>query len=139
MSQMVRDVMTRDPATLDAGQTVLEAARTMKDRGIGDVVVSDKGRVCGIVTDRDIVVRGIATGNAPSDMRLGDVCSADLTTVEPETDLEDAVRLMSEHALRRLPVVQDEQVVGIVSLGDLAVEQDRNSALGTISAAPSNS
>jgi CBS domain-containing protein len=138
MAQKVSDVMTPNPATLDVAETVLDAARTMKDRGIGDVVVADQGRICGIVTDRDIVVRAVAAGAAPSEMRLGDVCSADLTTVQPDADVDEAVRLMREHALRRLPVVEGQQAVGIVSLGDLALERDPNSALGDISAAPTN-
>jgi CBS domain-containing protein len=138
MSHMVRDVMTQDPTTLDVTQTVLEAARAMKDRGIGDVVVADHGRVCGIVTDRDIVVRAVADGGVPSEVRLGDVCSADLTTVAPDTDVDEAVRLMRDRALRRLPVVSEQQVVGIVSLGDLAIDRDPDSALGGISAARTN-
>ncbi len=138
MAQKISEVMTGNPTVLDANATVAEAARAMRDRGIGDVVVNEDGRLCGIVTDRDIVVRAVADERAPGDVRLRDVCSADLVTVKPDTTVEEAVRLMREKALRRLPVVQGNDVVGIVSLGDLAIERDPDSALGGISAARTN-
>jgi len=138
MAQTVSEVMTQDPTMLDAAETVADAARAMRDRGIGDVVVEDDGRLCGIVTDRDIVVRAVAEGRAPGEVRLRDVCSADLVTVQPDTAVDEAVRLMREKALRRLPVVRGDDVVGIVSLGDLAIERDPDSALGAISSARTN-
>jgi CBS domain-containing protein len=138
MGQKIRDVMTGNPATMPASAGVAEAARTMRDRDIGDVIVLQDDRVCGIVTDRDIVVRGIAQGRDPAQTKLADICSRDLTTVAPGDDVGDAVRLMKEKAVRRLPVVDDGRPVGIVSIGDLAAEQDRRSALGQISAAPAN-
>jgi CBS domain-containing protein len=138
MAQNVREVMTTDLVTLPAGATAVEAARAMRTSDIGDVLVLEDGRVAGIVTDRDIVVRGIAQGRDPGQTRLADICSRELTTVSPTTAVADAVALMKDRALRRLPVVEHGRPVGIVSLGDLAVERDRQSALGGISAAPPN-
>jgi CBS domain-containing protein len=134
----IRDVMTPNPVALPATASAVDAALAMRDFDVGAVIVLDDGQVCGIVTDRDIVVRAIANGNYPASTRLGDICSQELTTVSPGEPLEDAVRLMREKALRRLPVVEDGQPVGIVSIGDLAVERDRQSVLGNISAAPPN-
>ena len=134
----VQDVMTRDPITLPLSAPLIDAAKTMRDVGIGDVVVVDGDEVLGIVTDRDIVVRGIADGRDPQSTTLIDICSRGLTTVSPDDQVGTAVRLMRENANRRLPVVARGRPVGIVTLGDLALEQDRGSALADVSAAPPN-
>jgi CBS domain-containing protein len=138
MAESIRQIMTSELVALPVTATVGEAARAMREDDIGDVIVLDGGRVVGIVTDRDIVVRGIAEGRDPKQTRLADICSRDLTTISPSADVKDAVALMRGKALRRLPVVENDRPVGIVSLGDLAIEQDRRSALGEISAAPPN-
>ncbi len=132
----VQDVMTTDPVALDASEPVLEAAKRMKENDIGDVIVVDGGQVCGVVTDRDIVVRVLAEARDPSQTRLGEVCSRDLATVSPGDDLTAAGDLMRERAIRRVPVVDNGRPVGIVSMGDLAIERDPDSALSHISAAP---
>jgi CBS domain-containing protein len=132
----VQDVMTTDPVALDSSETVVEAARRMKDQDIGDVIVVEGGEICGVVTDRDIVVRVLAEGRDPGQTRLGDVCSRDLATVSPNDDLTAAGDLMSERAIRRVPVVENGRPVGIISIGDLAIERDPDSALSHISAAP---
>src|SRR4051812_40899382 len=98
--------MTPDPVTIDADAPIREAALAMRDENIGDIVVTQDGDVCGIVTDRDIVVRAVADHKDPATTRLGDVCSKDLTMLSPDSSVGDAVRLMREKALRRLPVVQ---------------------------------
>jgi CBS domain-containing protein len=134
----ISDLMTSDPATLDVMNTAAEAATVMAERDVGDVIVSDGEQVCGIVTDRDIVVRAVAENRNPVAVPLGEICSRSVVTLSPDDSVDDAVRMMSEQALRRLPVVVDGRAVGIVSLGDLAVERDRESALGHISAAPPN-
>jgi signal-transduction protein with cAMP-binding, CBS, and nucleotidyltransferase domain len=108
----------------------------MRDTQIGDVVVIEHNEVCGIVTDRDIVVRTVAERRDPATTTLADICSHSLVTVRPTDSVEEAVRLMRTHAIRRLPVVDGGQAVGIVSLGDLEVERDPRSALGGISGAP---
>ena len=139
MHQIVREVMTPNPRTIGGTSTVIEAARVMRDHDIGDVLVLDGSRLAGILTDRDLVVRGIAAECDPAMTRAGDICSRIITTVRPETGVGEAVRLMREHAIRRLPVVdEDGSVVGIVSLGDLAIDIDKPSVLAQISEAPPN-
>jgi CBS domain-containing protein len=138
MSQNVRSVMTKNPVSLPGTSSVLEAARAMRDANIGDVIVVENNQVCGIVTDRDIVVRAVAEARDPYNITLGDICSHALTTIAPTDSVDKAVQLMRDKALRRLPVVEKGQAVGIVSLGDLAVERDPESVLGDISAAPPN-
>jgi CBS domain-containing protein len=138
MATTVSELMHRNVVKLDASATVLDAARHMRDSSIGDVLVTEKGKLRGIVTDRDLVVRCLATEGDPKRTKVGEVCSEDLVTLSPEDDFQDAVQLMNDHAVRRLPVVEGDEVVGILSLGDLSVAQDRESALGGISAAPPN-
>jgi CBS domain-containing protein len=138
MAQSIRDVMTTQPVALQATASVVDAARAMRDSDIGNVIVLENGQICGIVTDRDIAIRGVAEGRNISSLTLGDICSRQLTTLSPTDSVDDAVLLMREKALRRLPVVEGGKPVGIVSLGDLAVTQDPHSALGNISSAPAN-
>jgi CBS domain-containing protein len=110
----------------------------MRKADIGDVIVMANGQICGIVTDRDIVVRAVAEGWDPATTELADICSQDLTTVSPSDSIDRAVQLMRQKAVRRLPVVENGRAVGIVSIGDLALERDPQSALSDISAAPPN-
>ena len=138
MAQSVRDVMTANPIAMPATASVVDAARAMRDSNIGNVIVLDNGQICGIVTDRDITVRGVAEGRDISQLKLADVCSREVTTLSPTDSVDDAVRLMREKAIRRVPVVEGGKPVGIVSLGDLALEKDPGSALGDISGAPPN-
>jgi CBS domain-containing protein len=132
----VRDVMTPDPVTLSPTNSIRDAAVTMRDRGIGDVLVVDGDDVVGIVTDRDIVVRGLAGGDERA--TLADIVSREVTTIGPDDPVDAAVRLMRERAIRRLPVMDGTRPVGIVSLGDLALSMDRRSALADVSAALPN-
>lgn len=134
----ISDLMTRELVVLESTTTAADAALKMKQRDIGDVIVCDAGVVCGIVTDRDIVVRAVAEGKNPREVRLSEICSRDLVTVAPTDTVNHAVKLMGDRALRRLPVVQDGRPIGIVSLGDLARDRDRSSTLGEISSAPPN-
>src|SRR5438093_8107446 len=136
--ESVRDVMTPLPKVLDMAASVMDAAEIMRDSDIGDVVVLEDRRLYGILTDRDIVVRVLAERSDPATVRVGQVCSRQLTTILPTASVGDAVRLIREKAIRRLPVVEDGEVVGIVSMGDIAVARDRKSALGEVSAAPPN-
>lgn len=136
--ESVRDVMTPLPRVLDMSASVMDAAEIMRDSDIGDVVVLEDRRLYGILTDRDIVVRVLAERSDPATVRVGQVCSRELTTILPTASVGDAVRLIREKAIRRLPVVEDGEVVGIVSMGDIAVARDRKSALGEVSAAPPN-
>jgi CBS domain-containing protein len=135
----VGDIMTPEPEVLEAGAPVTRAAERMRARDIGDIVVVEDGRLYGIVTDRDIVIRTLGQGSDPSLTTVGDICSRDVTTIAPTASVADAVRLVRAKAIRRLPVVDDAgTVVGIVSIGDLAVARDRKSALGEISATMPN-
>jgi CBS domain-containing protein len=117
---------------------VHEAARAMRDADIGDVIVIKHHRVCGMGTDRDLVVRTLAEGRDPATTTLADICRHPLRVVSPTGSVEKAVRLIGIHARRRVPVVEGGQPVGMVSLGELAVGRDPGSALGAISAAPPN-
>lgn len=138
MTQTIREVMTASAKTCPATATVSEAAQFMRDGDVGDVLVERDGAVCGIVTDRDIVVRAIAEGKDPKTVKLGDICSQELRSLAPTDTVDDAVRLMRDNALRRLPIMEDGRPVGIVSIGDLAKQRDPDSALADISAAPPN-
>jgi CBS domain-containing protein len=138
MTTKIRQVMVPRPVIVAPECTLTEAAQRMRDSDIGDVLVQDGPRVAGIVTDRDIVVRAVAEDRAPAEVTVGEICSANLVTVGPEDPVERAVQLMREAAIRRLPVAEDGRVVGIVSLGDLAIERDGHSALADISAAEPN-
>ena len=120
MCARVRDVMTPGPIGVDYDQSIGEAARTMRDWGIGAVLVVRDGSLYGLVTDRDLVVRAVAEAKGP-DEPVGPLSSSDLIGVDADADIAVAARLMREHAVRRLPVLQDGQVTGIVSLGDLAL------------------
>ena len=138
MKQNIGEVMTPNPKTLAQSATIMEAACAMRDNDIGDVVVLDNGRLCGILTDRDIVVRALAAGCDPNRTSVGEICSRALVTLAPDDSTGQAVRVMREHAIRRLPIEDGGRVVGIVTLGDVAVDADRRSALADISAAPPN-
>lgn len=136
----IRDLMTTDPVVCAADCKLDEAAAAMRDRHIGDVLVRDgDGRLCGIVTDRDLVVRGLAGGGDPTSMTLGDVCDGQLHSIQIDASVGDVIRMMEDLAIRRAPVMQDDQLVGVVSLGDLAARLDGESALGKISKASPDS
>lgn len=138
MAQQLREVMTPDPIVLPVTAPMMEAAQRMRDEDIGDVLVEDNGKLCGMCTDRDMVVRAIAEGLEPRTTPVGNVCSREIVALSPDDLVEDAIRLMREHAVRRMPVVEDGRPVGMISLGDLAIDRDFDSALAEISAAPPN-
>ncbi len=130
--------MTVAPITVEAGATVRDAAHAMRDADVGGLLVLEGGELYGVVTDRDIVVRAVAEGLDPAVTVVSEVCSKSPTAIESGAPVDEAVRLMREQALRRLPVVENGQPVGIVALGDLAVERDSDSALADISASDPN-
>jgi CBS domain-containing protein len=138
MAQLVSEVMTADPMSVSPDTPAAEIARMMRQEHIGEVMVAENDRLRGMVTDRDLVVRLLAEARDPQSTAIQEVCSGDLVTCSPDSSIGEAVRAMREHAVRRLPVVQDDRLVGVVSIGDLAIEQDPNSALSDISAAEPN-
>ncbi|PAZ10138.1 oxidoreductase [Streptomyces sp. SA15] len=138
MTQHVSDIMTGAPVTVEPQTSVTAVARIMRDRDLGAVLVTDGDELRGLVTDRDLVVRALAEGGDLEQTTVVGACSDDLVTVTPEDDLDHVVELMREHAVRRIPVVESGHPVGIVALGDLAMERDPESALGDISAARPN-
>jgi CBS domain-containing protein len=138
MAGTVEEIMTRDPRTVDIGDSLVDAARGMRDGDIGSVIVTDGGRVAGIVTDRDIVIRAVAEGRDPRSTTVGDVCSSGPRTLEPGDSVEVAAQAMSENSIRRLPVIRDGELVGVLSLGDLAKDRDAGQPLADISAASPN-
>jgi CBS domain-containing protein len=130
----VRDVMTAEPIVLERDQSIADAARAMRDNAVGSVLVVDGDQLCGLVTDRDIVVRALAESADPGSP-IGIVCTPHLVAVEAADDAAEALRVMQANAVRRLPVMDQGRIVGMVSIGDLAVGQDEDSALADISAA----
>jgi CBS domain-containing protein len=138
VAQKVADVMTREVVSLQTDATMEDAARQMKSNDVGAVVIVENGDLSGVVTDRDIVVRGLAEGADPKTTPVSQICSGEVVTVSPEEDLSRVVRLMREKALRRIVVTSGESPVGILSLGDLAVERDPDSVLADISDALPN-
>jgi CBS domain-containing protein len=138
MAVTIAEIMTPDPVAVSPDTTVAEAARLMSEADTGNVVVVDGQDLVGIVTDRDITTKVVARGrNLATPVRH--VCGEQtLVTLTPDATIDAAAQVMREQALRRLPVVEDRRVVGIVSIGDLARERDPGSALADISAAAPN-
>jgi len=137
--RLVGDVMTQEVVYLSADTTLDEAAQAMRTQDIGDVVVTEGPTLAGVVTDRDIVVRAVAEGRDPRSTRLGDIATRDLIMIQNDAPAAQAAELMRDRAVRRL-LVHDEarQLVGVITLGDLAIEMDPDSALGQISGSPPN-
>ena len=119
MGKKVRDIMTPDPVGVYFDQSIKHAARVMRDFGLGSVIVVDSQSLTGIVTDRDLVVRGVAESLSP-DAPVGPLASGRVIGVSADEDVARAEQLMRENAIRRLPVVDKGQIAGVVSLGDLA-------------------
>jgi CBS domain-containing protein len=138
MAQSIREVMTADPRTVESGATVAEAAREMRDGDVGSVVVIENGKVAGIITDRDIAVRVVAQGLDPDATKVREAATMPPVTLTVDQSVDDAIRLVREQEIRRIVVVQDDRAAGIVSLGDLAIERDTDSALAEIASEPPN-
>ena len=131
MNAKVRDVMTPGPIGVDYYQSIGDAARVMRDWGIGAVLVLNDHALHGLVTDHDLVVRAVAESKGP-DEPVGPLSSGDLIGVDAGDDVAVAMRLMREHAVRRLPVIENGQVAGVVSLGDLVLPDNPASALAEL-------
>ena len=133
MDAKVRDVMTPGPIGVEYDQSVGEAACAMRDWGVGAILIVSNGSLYGLVTDRDLVVRAVAEERG-ADEPVGPLSSANLIGVDADADVHEAMRLMRQHGVRRLPVLEDGQVAGIVSLGDLAMQDEPDLAFAQLSA-----
>jgi len=125
----IREVMTPNPRTVSPSDSIQNAACIMRDEDAGAVPVVDNGRAVGIVTDRDIVVRVVAEGGQLSGP-VRDIVTGTLVSATPDMSTREAAELMSEHQIRRLPVVENDRLVGIVSIGDLAVKEGKDGRIG---------
>jgi CBS domain-containing protein len=125
MAKSVRDAMTGDPRSIGATASVVEAARLMREAHIGSLPITDGDKLVGMITDRDITTRVVAEAADPNETSVGDVYSQDLISVEPDKDLLEAVQLMARHQLRRLPVVENDRLVGIVAQADIALAENQ--------------
>jgi CBS domain-containing protein len=139
MAQYVRDVMTPAVTAVRPDASLVEAAQLMRSQDIGDVLVAQDGILIGVLTDRDITLRAVADGVDPLTVSAQSVCTPEPVTVRPDDPVSTAVTLMRTHAIRRLPVVQDGLPMGVVSIGDLAQEEDPDSVLADISRASPDS
>jgi CBS domain-containing protein len=125
MGQSIREIMTANPSTIEPDKSIADAARIMKQEDAGVVPVTENGRLTGMVTDRDIAIRVVAEGKDPQSTTVREVASTDLVTVDPQQDLDEALRLMAQHQVRRLPVVEEDgRLVGVVAQADVAREGD---------------
>jgi len=128
VTRKLRDIMSPAPACLASTETVLAAARAMKERGVGTVLVLAAGQLSGLVTDRDITVRVLAENLDPATTRIGEICSTETAALGPDDDVDQAARLVRERVVRRIPVLQDGIPVGVVSVGDLALHEGEGAA-----------
>jgi CBS domain-containing protein len=125
MAKSVRDAMSANPLSIGTANSVVEAARLMRDRDVGSLPVVEDERLVGVITDRDIAVRVVAESVNPQSITVGDVASRGAITAAPEQDLDEALRLMAHHQVRRLPITEGDRLVGMLAQADLAHEEDR--------------
>jgi len=122
MGKSVREAMTASVSSVSPMQSLADAAEVMKREDVGSVPVVQEGRLAGIVTDRDIVTRAVAEQRDPQAVTVEEIASQDLVTVEPGQDLDEALALMARHKVRRLPVLEDGRLVGMLAQADVALE-----------------
>jgi len=128
MGKSVRDAMTENPRSIGASTSVVEAARLMREQDIGSLPITDDEKLVGMITDRDITTRVVAEAADPTSTSVEDVYSRDLVSVEPNEDLDEALQLMARHQVRRLPVVENGRLVGIVAQADIALKDNDKTA-----------
>jgi CBS domain-containing protein len=125
MGKSVRDLMSSNPCSIDAEKPVAYAARMMRDEDVGLAPIVEGDRLVGTVTDRDIAIRVVAEGKDPESTKVKEIASTDLVTVDPQQNLDEALRLMAQHQVRRLPVVEEDgRLVGVVAQADVARSAD---------------
>ena len=130
MAKSIRDAMTTNPRHVETATPVAEAAKLLKSENVGSLPVTEGDRLVGMVTDRDIVVRVVAEGKDVQSATVGEIASRDLVTIDPQQDLDEALRLMAKHQVRRLPVVEEDgRLVGILAQADVA-QQGQDSKTG---------
>ena len=121
----IRELMTQNPATLSTGSTIVDAAKLMRDKDTGIAPITDGDRLVGVITDRDIAIEVVAQGMDPQTTKVDQVASQNLVTIDPQQDLDEALRLMAQHQVRRLPVVEEDgRLVGILAQADVARHAD---------------
>jgi CBS domain-containing protein len=130
-NRKIRDIMTANPETVSEKDSIRDAARIMKQRDTGVVPVVDGRKIIGLITDRDIVVRCIADGKDPMNARVNDVMTKNVRSVSEDATIDEVLRVMKGAEVRRVPVVnRNDEIVGIVSIGDLAVETNQDGKVG---------
>jgi CBS domain-containing protein len=123
MGKRIAEAMTSNPNAIESDRSVAYAAKMMKQEDVGIAPVVESGRLVGVLTDRDIVVRVVAEGKDPDSVRARDVASSNVVTVDPQQDLDEALKLMARYQIRRLPVVEEDgRLVGVVAQADVAEE-----------------
>jgi CBS domain-containing protein len=132
MAKNVRDAMTSNPRSIEPSTMVADAAKLLKAEDVGSLPIVEGDQLVGMVTDRDIVIRVVAEGKDPQSTTVGEVASRDLVTVDPEQDLDEALRLMAQHQVRRLPVAEEDgRLVGILAQADVA-RQGKDALTGQV-------
>ena len=134
MAKNVRDAMTEEPRSIGASTSVVEAARLMRQEHIGSLPITENEQLVGMITDRDIATRVVAEAADPKTTSVGEVYSRDLISVEPDKDIDDALQLMARHQVRRLPVVENGRLVGIVAQADIALGENEKKTGGLVEA-----
>jgi CBS domain-containing protein len=125
MGQSIKDIMTANPRTIDAEKSVAYAAKMMRDEDVGLAPIVEGDKLIGMLTDRDIAVRVVAEGKDPEQVKVRDVASKQVVTIDPQQDLDEALRIMAQHQVRRLPVVEEDgKLVGVIAQADIAREGD---------------
>jgi CBS domain-containing protein len=123
MGKSIQELMSTNPAAIDADQSVADAAKMLRDEDVGLAPIVDEDRLIGAVTDRDIAIRVVAEGNDPASTKVREIASTEIVTVDPQQDLDEALRLMARHQVRRLPVVDASgRLVGVLAQADVARE-----------------
>jgi CBS domain-containing protein len=117
----IRELMTENPRTISPGDSVADAAKLMRDEDAGIAPIADGDRLVGVLTDRDIAIKVVAAGKDPQSTKATEIASTNLVTIDPQQDLDEALRLMAQHQVRRLPVVEEDgKLVGVVAQADIA-------------------
>src|SRR3954454_19378447 len=125
MGKSVRDLMSSNPCSIDSEKSIAHAAKMMRDEDVGLAPIVEGDRLVGTVTDRDIAIRVVAEGKDPESTKVKEIASTDLVTVDPQQDLDEALRLIAQHQVRRLPVVEEDgRLVGVVAQADVARNAD---------------